>query len=240
MIRHTFLVLGMLLVPSLVFSACPAAPVGSNQDRVIQMVAGGDNVTQMGSQQGTNATEEGAVVYDDTQNTLVVCDGTNWVTLGGSDRITSGTTSFVAVSGTSFVSLTQAGVQTGWFDPQRGLVTLGVSATGAISATSAYFTSQVTSRAFNAGSATTFNWNNGNNQYTSATCGAFTFSNMLDGGTYNLVVTAATSGLCIFTHAGLILRYPTGYGATTASTHTVFTFIRMGTEVYVTAVRGLI
>lgn len=50
------------------------------------------------------------------------------------DRITSGTTSVVAMTASSFVSVTQSGTNTAWFDPTRGLVTLGVSATGIISA----------------------------------------------------------------------------------------------------------
>ena len=70
-------------------------------------------------------------VGDGSQLTGVVADAT--------DRIVSGTTQLVVVSNTGFVSLTQAGTNTGWFDPQRGLVTLGVSATGAVSATDGYF-----------------------------------------------------------------------------------------------------
>ncbi|MCA3244329.1 MAG: hypothetical protein INF43_03365, partial [Alphaproteobacteria bacterium] len=75
----------------------------------------------------------------------------NSLTVGGvpitgsasGDRITSGTTTLVAVSNTSFVSLTQSGTNTAWFDPIRGLVTLGVSATGGISGTTGYFSSNV-------------------------------------------------------------------------------------------------
>jgi len=65
------------------------------------------------------------------------------VTATATDRITSGTTSLLAVSTTGFVSLTQAGTNTGWFDPARGLVTLGVSATGPVSATGGYFSGRV-------------------------------------------------------------------------------------------------
>lgn len=54
------------------------------------------------------------------------------------DRIVSGTTSMLAVSATGYVSLTQSGVNTGWFDPARGLVTIGISSTGPISATQVY------------------------------------------------------------------------------------------------------
>ncbi len=55
------------------------------------------------------------------------------------DRITSGTTTLVVVSNTGFISLTQAGTTPAGFDPSRGLVTLGVSATGGISGTTGYF-----------------------------------------------------------------------------------------------------
>jgi len=115
----------------------------------------------------------------------------------------------------------------------------GASLGDALNGTSANFTSQVVSHAYNAGSNTSFDWNNGNVQYTNTSCGAFSFSNMLDGGSYNLVVTGASSGSCTFSHTGLTFLYPTGYGVTTASTHTVFAFLRAGANVYVTAVRGL-
>lgn len=63
--------------------------------------------------------------------------------VSASDRITSGSTLLVAVSGTGFVSLTQAGTNTGWFDPVRGLVTLGVSATGTVAAINGSFSGPV-------------------------------------------------------------------------------------------------
>ena len=56
--------------------------------------------------------------------------GLTGVTAAATDRITSGTTQMVVVSNTGYVSLTQAGTNTGWFDPTRGLVTLGVVRTG--------------------------------------------------------------------------------------------------------------
>lgn len=83
MIKNFCFAITLFLVPTLAQAACPAAPVGSSDDRVIQMVAGGDNATQMGSDSNVDATEEGAVVYDAANDILVVCDGTNWVPLGG-------------------------------------------------------------------------------------------------------------------------------------------------------------
>ena len=82
--KNFILLATMLTIPSVAWAACPAAPVGSTDDRVIQMVAGVDGLTQMGSDANVDATEEGAIVYDGTNDILVVCDGTNWVPLGGS------------------------------------------------------------------------------------------------------------------------------------------------------------
>lgn len=62
------------------------------------------------------------------------------------DRIVSGTSPFtqmIAISDTRIISITQGGSNTGWFDPTRGLVTLGVSATGPISGTNGYFSGKV-------------------------------------------------------------------------------------------------
>ena len=46
--------------------------------------------------------------------------GLTGVTAASSDRITSGTTQMVVVSNTGYVSLTQAGTNTGWFIPPAG------------------------------------------------------------------------------------------------------------------------
>jgi hypothetical protein len=160
---------------------------------------------------------------------------------GPLDRISSSNSQAMALAtdgGT--ISFTLGGTAgRAYLHTTLGLVAPGVSTTGPISATSAFFAGQALSQAFNAGAATSFDWNNGNVQYTSANCGSFTFSNMRDGGHYNLVVTGASSATCTFTHTALTVRLPTGFGATTASTHTVFAFLRAGTNLYVTAVRGL-
>jgi hypothetical protein len=62
-------------------------------------------------------------------------DGSGLTGVAGAspDRIVSGSTSMLAISNTGFISFTQAGTNTGWFDPTRGLVTIGVSSSGGIS-----------------------------------------------------------------------------------------------------------
>jgi hypothetical protein len=87
-------------------------------------------------------------VYGTVSATNFVGDGSGLtgVTAGATDRIVSGSTGgtrMVAISQTGYISVSQAGANTAWLDPTRGLVTLGVSATGPISGTAGYFTSRV-------------------------------------------------------------------------------------------------
>jgi hypothetical protein len=87
-------------------------------------------------------------VYGTVSASAFVGDGSGLTGLiaGATDRIISGTnaaTRMVAISDTGYISITQAGANSGWFDPYRGLVTLGVSATGPVSATAGYFTTSV-------------------------------------------------------------------------------------------------
>lgn len=104
---------------------------------------------------------------------------------------------------------------------------------------------QIVSNVKNAGSGVTINWNDGNVQYTSAGCGAITFSNMLEGGSYTLIVTGATAGTCTFSQASPdTLSYPASFkflpanAPTTASKTTIFTFLRAGNIVYVNWATG--
>lgn len=94
------------------------------------------------------------------------------------------------------------------------------------------------SRVNNAGSGTSIDWSTSNTAYTSANCGAFTFSNMQDGGTYTLFVQGTTTGTCAFTHSGLTFKYPPGHGATTAAKMTVYAFTRTGSYVFVSWTPG--
>jgi hypothetical protein len=85
----------------------------------------------------------------------------------------------------------------------------------------------------NNSSNTTFNFNNGNAQYTSATCQAMTLQNMVDGGSYSITV-KNTSGSCTFTSSGDTVHYAGGVTTIPISSHTIFSFLKMGTDVYVT------
>lgn len=85
--------------------------------------------------------------------------------------------------------------------------------------------------AYNAGAGTTIDFSLSNLAYTSASAGAFTLTNIKDGGTYTLAVQGATSGTAAFTATGYTFK-SINNGATTASKHTLYTFIVMGTNVY--------
>lgn len=65
------------------------------------------------------------------------------ITAASSDRIVSGTTSMVAYTGSGYISVTQAGVNTAYFHPSLGLVSVGVSSTGGVSATTGFFAGKV-------------------------------------------------------------------------------------------------
>lgn len=62
-------------------AVCPPAPVGKPSDSVVQFVTSG--TAGFGPTTSMDATREGAVVYDPAAKTLKVCDGTDWVGLGG-------------------------------------------------------------------------------------------------------------------------------------------------------------
>jgi hypothetical protein len=66
--------------------------------------------------------------------------GLTGVVASTGDRIVSGTTRMVADGATGLISITQAGTNTAYFHPQLGLVTVGVSSTGAIRGKNAFFT----------------------------------------------------------------------------------------------------
>jgi hypothetical protein len=92
--------------------------------------------------------------------------------------------------------------------------------------------------AFNGGAATSIDFTKSNLAYTTASAGNFTLTGMKDGGAYTLAVQGATSGTAAFSQAGFTFK-SINNAATTASKHTLYTFIVMGTNVYYSMVTGL-
>lgn len=97
--------------------------------------------------------------------------------------------------------------------------------------------SSTNSVAYDAGSGTAINYNLSNLAYTNANAGAFTLSNIKNGGTYTLSVRGTTSGTATFTVAGFTVKYVNNR-ATIAGKETLYTFIVMGTTVYVYTATG--
>ena len=92
--------------------------------------------------------------------------------------------------------------------------------------------------AFNGGAATSIDFTKSNLAYTTASAGNFTLTGMKDGGAYTLAVQGATSGTAAFSQTGFTFK-SINNAATTASKHTLYTFIVMGTNVYYSMVTGL-
>ena len=92
--------------------------------------------------------------------------------------------------------------------------------------------------AFNGVSATTIDFTKSNLAYTSASAGAISLTGMKDGGTYTLAVQGGTAGTSSFTQTGFTFKNINN-GPTTASKHTLYTFIVMGTTVYYSMMTGL-
>lgn len=86
---------------------------------------------------------------------------------------------------------------------------------------------------------TNINFANGNLQYTTSSCGAFNLLGMLDGATYVFAVKGTTSATCSFTNPdGLVIKLPPDHGPTEGGKSTLYTFMVMGTDVYVSWVTG--
>ncbi|MDD4976440.1 MAG: hypothetical protein PHY93_18930, partial [Bacteriovorax sp.] len=81
-------------------------------------------------------------------------------------------------------------------------------------------------------------WNNGNTQTMSVDCATTAFTNMLDGGTYLLAVTETGTTTCVYSQAGLTFYYNPANGARTSGQRTVYSYQRIGTDVYVSWIAG--
>jgi hypothetical protein len=96
--------------------------------------------------------------------------------------------------------------------------------------------------AFNSGSATAILFNNSNLAYTSSSPTAFNLQGMKDGGTYTLAVQGTTSGTASFSglnpsNVAFVFK-SINNGTTIAGKDTLYTFVVMGTTVYVYMATG--
>jgi hypothetical protein len=88
--------------------------------------------------------------------------GLTGVVASTGDRIVSGSTSLMAFQSTGLISITQAGVNTAYFHPNLGLVTIGISSTGGISGTRVYSSGvAVAEQGFFSNNNSSFGWGSG-------------------------------------------------------------------------------
>jgi hypothetical protein len=92
--------------------------------------------------------------------------------------------------------------------------------------------------AYNAGSSTTIDFSKSNLAYTSNSPNAFILQNIKDGGTYTLAVQGTVSGSATFNASGFTFK-SSNNGQTVAGKETIYTFIVMGTSVYVNMTTGI-
>ena len=85
--------------------------------------------------------------------------------------------------------------------------------------------------AYNAAAGTTVDFSKSNLAYTTANPGAFTLTNLKDGGTYTLAVQGTTAGTASFSATSFTFK-SVNNAATIAGKQTLYTFIVMGTTVY--------
>jgi hypothetical protein len=80
---------------------------------------------------------------------------------------------------------------------------------------------------------TTVDWSLSNDQSMSTACTATTFTNMLDGATYNLLVTETSATTCVFSASGLTFLYAPANGSRVGGKATIYSFTRIGLNVVV-------
>ena len=89
------------------------------------------------------------------------------------------------------------------------------------------------------------NFATSNLQQTPASCASyFKLHNMKDGGSYTLAVKGPNAGTCSFLAysddgtASLSVHLPLDHGQTTSDKHTIYSFLVIGTDVYVSWIPG--
>ncbi len=164
---------------------------------------------------------------------------------GNYASLIDGTVYVAGVSGISQLSMNTPGNQpitfatNDWIERMRiqpGTGNLGI---GTASPTSKLEIngSATNTTALNTVAGTTIDFSKSNLAYTTASAGAFTLTNIKDGGTFSLAVQGSTAGISTFICTGYTFRYVNN-GITSANKHTIYTFLVMGTTVYVYMATG--
>ena len=217
--------------PSSLFSVGPGAtsPFQINSSGVITEVGGYSSL--IGGTSIEISSNSGLVIGNGITNGSTIIQGTNNVSTSGSLTLestggSSGTSDYI-----NFI--------TGPAKEAMRITTAGNVGIGTTAPTSALdVTGSIYARSFDDGAGSAIDWNKANAQTTSVAPGAITFTNMQDGGSYTLACTNATSGTFTFSQTGLTFYFSPANAATLVNTMTVYTFLRIGANVYVSWIAG--
>ncbi|WP_294286363.1 hypothetical protein [uncultured Chryseobacterium sp.] len=149
-----------------------------------------------------------------------VAQGTH--TMSFTSAATSGTSHFTVDGSTLNVDAVNNRIGVGTSSPQSRLEVNG---------------SSTNTSAYDAGSGTTIDYTQSNLAYTTADPGSFTLNGIKDGGTYTLSVRGTASGTSTFTSSGFTVKYANNR-ATVSGKETVYTFLVMGSIIYVYTATG--
>ena len=194
----------------------------TSQVNIIANSPAGTNATnlQVGAYAGTNTAY--AKTYSDSRLTFGTQNGDAMMIAKGTEG-----------RGVSI------GSYTGTVAPSQGLIVSGTVGIGTSSpltkldVTGGSIRSVASTGASATNSSAAIDWSLSNNQTLTAACTTTTFTNMQDGATYNLAVMDTSATKCVFSQSGLTFYFAPANGARLAGLPTVYSFTRIGTNVFV-------
>jgi hypothetical protein len=204
----------------------------------------------VGNIKARNSANTNSIILNNSLATLDITSASRMFRFGSYTGATyasliDGTVYVAGVSGISQLSMNTPGNQpitfatNDWLERMRIQPTTGNVGIGTASPTSKLEVngSATNATALNSVASTTIDFSKSNLAYTTASAGAFILTNIKDGGTFTLAVQGANSGISTFTSTGFTFKYVNN-GITSPNKHTLYTFLVMGTTVYVYMATG--
>lgn len=204
----------------------------------------------LGDINSRNTTNSNSILLNTSLSSLDITSSSRMFRFGsytGSSyrSLVDGTVYVAGVSGISQLSMNTPGSQpitfatNDWVERMRIQPTTGNVGVGTMSPTSKLEVNGAATNttALNTVAGTTIDFSKSNLAYTTASAGVFTLTNIKDGGTFTLAVQGVNSGISTFTCSGFTFRYVNN-GITSVNKHTLYTFLVMGTTVYVYMATG--
>lgn len=204
----------------------------------------------VGNIKARNSTNTNSIILNNSLATLDITSASRMFRFGSYTggtyaSLIDGTVYVAGVSGISQLSMNTPGNQpitfatNDWIERMRIQPTTGNVGIGTTSPTSKLEVngSATNTTALNSVAGTTIDFSKSNLAYTTASADTFALTNIKNGGTYTLAVQGANSGISTFTCTGFIFRYVNN-GITAPNKHSLYTFLVMGTTVYVYMATG--